>query len=83
MLQAKVQAIYYLHDWKHPIGELQEQYQLLQDKFPGGVHQVVDGRLLRLIGLMRYLRRFKANTYTRHTSSCIFVGCVHSPESLT
>ncbi|WP_159565498.1 deoxycytidylate deaminase [Budvicia diplopodorum] len=41
MLQAKVQAIYYLHDWIHPISELQEQYELLQAQFAGGVHQVV------------------------------------------
>ena len=39
-LQAKVTAIYYLHDWQHPIGELQEQYALIQSKFPGAVHKV-------------------------------------------
>lgn len=39
-LQVKVQAIYYLHDWQHPIGELREQYELLQSTFPDGVHQV-------------------------------------------
>ena len=39
-LQAKIQAIYYLHDWQHPIGELREQYELLQRTLPGGVHQV-------------------------------------------
>ena len=41
MLQAKVRGVYYLHDWQHPIGELQEQYLLLQSKFPEGVNQVV------------------------------------------
>jgi dCMP deaminase len=40
MLQAKVSAIYYLHDWQHPIGELREQYGLLQGALPGGVHPV-------------------------------------------
>jgi len=40
MLQAKVKAIYYLHNWQHPIGELQAQYQLLQSRFEEGVHQV-------------------------------------------
>ena len=40
MLQAKVRSIRYLHDWQHPIGELREQYQLLQDMLPGGVQQV-------------------------------------------
>jgi dCMP deaminase len=39
-LQAKVCAIYYLHPWEHPIDELQEQYQLLQTQFSGGVHPV-------------------------------------------
>lgn len=40
MLQAKVQTIYYLHGWQHPIGELQVQYELIQSKLPGGVVQV-------------------------------------------
>jgi len=39
-LQAKITAIYYLHNWEHPMIELREQYELLQRKFPGGVHQV-------------------------------------------
>jgi dCMP deaminase len=39
-MQAKVQAIYYLHPWEHHIGELQEQYELLQGKIPDGVHSV-------------------------------------------
>ena len=40
LLQAKVGAIYYLHDWQHSMGELREQYELLQSTFPGGVHAV-------------------------------------------
>jgi dCMP deaminase len=39
-LQAKIAAIYYLHDWQHPIGELQEQYSILQATFLEGVHRV-------------------------------------------
>jgi len=39
-LQAKIAAIYYLHDWQHPIGELQEQYSILQATFLDGVHRV-------------------------------------------
>ena len=39
-LQAKVAAIYYLHDWHHPIGELREQYELIQSTFPEGVRKV-------------------------------------------
>lgn len=40
MLQAKVHTIYYIHDWQHPIGSLQEQYLLTQNKIRGGVRQV-------------------------------------------
>jgi dCMP deaminase len=40
MLQAKVHTIYYLHDWSHPLRELQEQYELLQDEFAGAVRQI-------------------------------------------
>ena len=39
-LQAKVKAIYYRHDWQHPLTELREQYTLLQSAFPDGVHHV-------------------------------------------
>jgi len=39
-LQAKVHTIYYIHDWQHPIGTLQEQYRMAQDKLPGGVRSV-------------------------------------------
>src|SRR5215475_14472962 len=40
MLQAKVQAIYYMHDWQHPEGSLREQYNVAQRKVPGGVRRV-------------------------------------------
>jgi dCMP deaminase len=39
-LQAKVTAIYYVHNWAHPIIELREQYEMLQAAFPDGVHGV-------------------------------------------
>ena len=39
-LQAKFSAIYYLHNWEHPILELREQYERLQAAFPDGVHAV-------------------------------------------
>jgi dCMP deaminase len=38
MLQAKVQAIYYIHDWQHPIRALREQYEQIQERL--GVHQL-------------------------------------------
>jgi dCMP deaminase len=40
-LQAKVDAIYYLHNWEHKLVELREQYELLQSQFPKGVHQIM------------------------------------------
>jgi dCMP deaminase len=40
LLQARVHAVYYLHEWRHPNEDLWRQYLLLQERFPGGVHQV-------------------------------------------
>lgn len=40
LMQAKARAIYYLHDWQHPLEELREQYELLQNALPEGVHRV-------------------------------------------
>lgn len=40
MLQVKVKAIYYLHDWQHPLEDLREQYLQLQAAFEQGVHRV-------------------------------------------
>lgn len=40
MVQAKVHTIYYIHDWQHPIGSLQQQYLMAQDKLRGGVRPV-------------------------------------------
>jgi dCMP deaminase len=40
LLQARVHAVYYLHEWRHPNEDLWRQYMLLQERFPGGVHQV-------------------------------------------
>jgi dCMP deaminase len=37
MLQAKIQEIYYLHDWQHPIQALREQYEQIQGRL--GVRQ--------------------------------------------
>lgn len=39
LLQARVQAIYYLHHWE-PKAEFREQYERLGHKFPGGMHRV-------------------------------------------
>lgn len=40
LLQARVHAVYYLHEWRHPDENLWRQYLLLQQRFPGGVHQI-------------------------------------------
>ena len=40
MLQAKVHTIYYLHEWAHPIGSLQQQYEAVQREIPGGVRAI-------------------------------------------
>lgn len=40
MLQAKVEAIYFLHDWVHPESSLREQYILAQQKIPKGVRKI-------------------------------------------
>lgn len=40
LLQAKIVGIYYLHDWSHPREALQDQYEMIQDRFEHGVHRV-------------------------------------------
>jgi dCMP deaminase len=36
LLQARIHAVYFLHEWKHPDDDLWHQYQLLERKFAGG-----------------------------------------------
>jgi dCMP deaminase len=40
MLQAKVEAIYFIHDWLHPENSLRDQYLLAQQKIPKGVRRI-------------------------------------------
>jgi dCMP deaminase len=40
LLQAKVQAIYFIHDWQHAEGSPREQYNFMQSKFPSGVRKI-------------------------------------------
>lgn len=40
LFQAKVRGIFYLHDWRHPEAALNEQYALLQARFPDRVKRV-------------------------------------------
>lgn len=40
LLQAKIQAVYYLHDWKYPDERMHEEYMLIQSQFPSGIQKV-------------------------------------------
>jgi dCMP deaminase len=40
LLQARIKAICYMYPWSHPLEDLHEQYEIIQDKFDGGVRQV-------------------------------------------
>lgn len=38
LLQAHVDAVFYLHDWVHPDPHYQAEYERLQGRFGGGIH---------------------------------------------
>jgi dCMP deaminase len=40
LLQAKVKAVYFLHDWEHPDAAKQAEYQRLQARFPEGIKRL-------------------------------------------
>jgi dCMP deaminase len=40
MLQAKIQAVYFLHDWAHPDADKQSEYTRLQARFPDGIKRI-------------------------------------------
>ncbi|MGH7465295.1 MAG: deoxycytidylate deaminase, partial [Longimicrobiales bacterium] len=40
LLQARIQGVYYLHEWRHPNDELWRQYVMLQERFVGGVTRI-------------------------------------------
>jgi dCMP deaminase len=40
MLQAKVAAVYYLHDWSHPNPAHKAEYERLQAGFPQGIRKI-------------------------------------------
>jgi dCMP deaminase len=40
LLQAKVHAVYWLHDWRHPDPAVRSEYERLQKEFPGGCERV-------------------------------------------
>jgi len=41
LLQASVRGVHYLHEWRYPDSEMQEQYLLLQEQFEGGMQPVL------------------------------------------
>lgn len=41
-LQAKVETIYYVHDWGHPDEALAKEYERIQARLPGGVRPLTD-----------------------------------------
>lgn len=40
LLQARVQAVRFVHDWRHPDEDFQRQYELIQARFAGGIRQL-------------------------------------------
>lgn len=40
LLQARISAVYYLHEWRHPDDELWQQYLMLQARFQDGVRLI-------------------------------------------
>lgn len=40
MLQARISEVFFLHDWKHPDQDKQKQYEVLQARFPSGIHRL-------------------------------------------
>ncbi|MFL5386957.1 MAG: deoxycytidylate deaminase [Longimicrobiaceae bacterium] len=40
LLQARVDAVYYLHDWVHPDPQYQAEYERLQSRFTGGIRHL-------------------------------------------
>lgn len=40
LLQAKIGAVYYLHDWNHPDATHQAEYDRLQSRFPAGIRRL-------------------------------------------
>jgi len=40
MLQAKIERVYYLHDWVYPDKALQGEYKKIENKFPKGVKKL-------------------------------------------
>ena len=40
MLQAKIDSVYFIHDWMHPDEEKHAEYERIQSYFPGGIQRL-------------------------------------------
>jgi len=40
MLQAKIESVYYLHDWNHPDPKHKAEFERIQARFPRGIRQL-------------------------------------------
>jgi dCMP deaminase len=40
LLQAKVEAVYYVHDWRHPDDQVRHEYEKLQNRFSKGLNKL-------------------------------------------
>jgi dCMP deaminase len=40
MLQAKISAVHFIHDWAHPDADKQAEYSRLQARFPDGIRRI-------------------------------------------
>jgi dCMP deaminase len=40
MLQARISAVFYLHNWEHPDPEKQSEFDRLQARFPSGIRRL-------------------------------------------
>jgi dCMP deaminase len=40
LLQAGVERVVYIHDWKHPDPQFQNEYNRIQARFPGGINEI-------------------------------------------
>jgi dCMP deaminase len=40
LVQAKIEKVFFLHDWQHPDASVRPEYARIQSAFSGGVHEV-------------------------------------------
>jgi dCMP deaminase len=40
LIQAHIEAVYFVHDWQHPDNELQQEYEKIQTAIKGGIRRL-------------------------------------------